>query len=155
METLKLVVALGNVGKKYENTRHNIAWKVFEKLSFSGELKWKKKFQGLYENYNLSGRKISFLMPTTMMNNSGLSVQALAHFFHISPEEMLVVHDELDHPFGTFSLRKNGGMAGHNGLQSICSSLDSKAFHRLRVGISRPVSSGDISHWVLSPFNWP
>ena len=147
----RLIIGLGNPGMKYHNTRHNIGWDTFEELSFAGELKWIEKFKGQYAVYNYGNDKIYFLKPQTFMNLSGESVQPLMSFFKIPVENILVVHDELDLPFGTIAFKKGGGLAGHNGLKSITACLGTQEFKRVRVGIGRPVH-GDVSNWVLSGY---
>jgi PTH1 family peptidyl-tRNA hydrolase len=147
----RLIVGLGNPGSKYHHTRHNIGWDVFEELSFARDLKWTEKFKGLYAVYNNGGDKIYFLKPQTFMNLSGESLQPMMAFFKISIENILVVHDELDLPFGTLAFKNGGGLAGHNGLKSITALLGSQEFKRVRLGIGRPVH-GDVSNWVLSGY---
>lgn len=144
-------MGLGNPGSKYHHTRHNIGWDVFEELSFSRDLKWSEKFKGQYALYNNGMEKIYFLKPQTYMNLSGESVQPMMAFFKITIENILVVHDELDLPFGTLAFKKGGGLAGHNGLKSITATLGSQEFNRVRLGIGRPVH-GDVSNWVLSGY---
>ena len=148
----RLIIGLGNPGAKYHHSKHNIGWDVFEELSFSNELKWTEKFKGHYSVYNSGGDKIYFLKPQTFMNLSGESVAPLMSFFKIQLENILVVHDELDLPFGTIAFKKGGGLAGHNGLKSITAHLSSQDFKRVRIGIGRPVH-GDVSNWVLSGFS--
>ncbi len=147
----RLIVGLGNPGTKYHYTRHNIGWDVFEELSFFDQLKWTEKFKGHYAVYQNGDEKIYFLKPQTFMNLSGESVQPLMSFFKITIENILVVHDELDLPFGTLAFKKGGGLAGHNGLKSITQHLGSQEFRRVRLGIGRPVH-GDVSNWVLSGY---
>jgi PTH1 family peptidyl-tRNA hydrolase len=147
----RLIVGLGNPGSKYHHTRHNIGWDVFEELSFARDLKWSDKFKGQYAVYNNGGDKIYFLKPQTFMNLSGESLQPMMAFFKISIENILVVHDELDLPFGTLAFKNGGGLAGHNGLKSITALLGSQEFKRVRLGIGRPVH-GDVSNWVLSGY---
>ena len=147
----RLIVGLGNPGSKYHHTRHNIGWDVFEELSFARDLKWSEKFKGQYAVLNNGADKIYFLKPQTFMNLSGESVQPMMAFFKIDIENLLVVHDEIDLPFGTIAFKKGGGLAGHNGLKSITEKQGSQEFKRLRVGIGRPVH-GDVSNWVLSGY---
>ncbi|MCP5046978.1 MAG: aminoacyl-tRNA hydrolase [bacterium] len=151
---IRLVAALGNPGQKYARTRHNIAWQVVEALSFYDELDWQEKFKGIYSDYRMPGvfEKIFFLEPWTYMNLSGQSLVAMMQFFKIQMDHVLVVHDELELEFGTIGFKRGGGLGGHNGLRSIASSLGTRDFKRLRLGISRP-SHGDISNYVLSPFS--
>lgn len=147
----RLIIGLGNPGSKYHHTRHNIGWDVFEELSFANDLKWTDKFKGQYAVLNYNGDKVYFLKPQTFMNLSGESVQPLMSFFKITTENILVIHDELDLPFGTIAFKKGGGLAGHNGLKSIAAHLGTQEFKRVRVGISRPVH-GDVANWVLSTY---
>ena len=148
---MKLVVGLGNHGRKYEMTRHNIGQLALDQLSFSRNLQWKRKFQGLFALYNAFGEKSFFLKPTTFMNRSGESAQLLCSFFKIPIENILVVHDELDFPFGMIALKLSGGTAGHNGLKSMANHLGGTNFKRLRLGIGRPLH-GTVSDYVLGHF---
>ncbi len=148
----KLVVFLGNPGKQYENTRHNAAWLCLEGLPGYSGLKWKEKFNGTWSEYGSPGCRIRLLKPSTFMNRSGESLKKAGDFFKVDPEEILVVHDELELPFGTVQFRKGGGLGGHNGLRSIKQHLGTEGFYRFRLGISRP-PRGDVSRWVLSPFS--
>tara|TARA_R110002072_G_scaffold288917_1_gene455396 strand:- start:65415 stop:65984 length:570 start_codon:yes stop_codon:yes gene_type:complete len=149
---IKLIVGLGNPGTEYERTRHNIAWQLFEKLSFYNRLNWREKYKGLMSDISIEGEKIVLLKPQTFMNLSGESVQPCAKFFKILPEEILVVHDELDLDFGTIAFKSGGGLAGHNGLKSINQLLGTNNFKRLRLGIGRPVH-GNVSSYVLSSYD--
>ncbi len=151
----RLIVGLGNPGIEYNDTRHNIGWSVLDTCSFSHTLNWRDKFKGLYAEYTLPNQKedkIYFLKPMTYMNLSGQSVVALSSFFKIAVQDILVLHDEVDLPFGTIALKKGGGLAGHNGLKSIAQLMGSPDFLRLRIGIGRPVH-GSMSSWVLSGFS--
>ncbi|MBF0367318.1 MAG: aminoacyl-tRNA hydrolase [Oligoflexia bacterium] len=150
----KLVVGLGNPGTKYQGTRHNFGEMVLQNLPFARELSWQKKYKGFYASYSLKGEKVHFLYPQTYMNLSGESVIAAASFFSIKPTEILVLHDELDLPFGRIAFKRGGGAAGHNGLRSIIEHLGSPDFIRMRLGISRPVHANfEVSNWVLSKFS--
>jgi PTH1 family peptidyl-tRNA hydrolase len=146
-----LVVGLGNFGKKYEYTRHNIGWDIFEELSFSNDLRWTNKFKGQIATVTVEQNKIHFLKPETYMNLSGESVVPCMQFYKIPIENIIVCHDELDLPFGTIGYKNGGGLAGHNGLKSIAGLLGSQDFKRLRIGIGRP-QHGDVSNWVLSGY---
>lgn len=147
MSGIKLVVGLGNPGIKYELTRHNIGWLVIDQLSFFNQLNWQEKFKGEYAKNG----DVFFLKPQTFMNLSGESVQPLMHFFKIQPSELLVLHDEIDLPYGQIGFKQGGGLAGHNGLKSIAEQLGTKDFKRLRIGVSRP-EYGEVSSWVLGKF---
>lgn len=147
-----LVVGLGNPGREYEDTKHNIGWLALDKLSFARELSWREKFKGLYtQRSTTGGDKAVFLKPQTYMNLSGESARPCADFFKIPATQMLVVQDELDLPFGTLAFKKGGGLAGHNGLKSLAKHFGTQDFVRLRLGIGRP-PYGDVSSWVLSGF---
>ncbi|HNR69613.1 MAG TPA: aminoacyl-tRNA hydrolase [bacterium] len=149
---ISLIALLGNPGREYAHTRHNIAWMVEPHLSFSGRLNWQEKFKSLTSTIALADRRLILLKPQTLMNRSGDSVQSAAHFFKIPPEEILVVHDDLELEFGWIAWRRGGGLAGHNGLRSIAERLASRDFSRFRLGISRPVR-GNTADYVLSPFS--
>ena len=144
---IRLVVFLGNPGKEYERTRHNIGWMVADALPFASGLSWREKFKGL----TASRLGTTFLKPTTFMNRSGESVAACASFFHIRAEEILVVHDDMERPFGRIELRLGGGLGGHNGLKDIVRTLGTPDFVHLRCGISRPARGTPSSH-VLGRF---
>jgi PTH1 family peptidyl-tRNA hydrolase len=147
----QLIIGLGNPGIKYHHTRHNIGFDVVEEFTSLKNLRWTEKFKGLYTVYNHDGSKIYFLKPQTFMNLSGESVVPLMNFFKITIENILVIHDEIDLPFGTVAFKNGGGLAGHNGLKSIAGLLGSQEFKRLRMGVGRPVH-GDVSNWVLSGY---
>jgi PTH1 family peptidyl-tRNA hydrolase len=142
---------LGNVGKKYERTRHNLAWMLLEQLNFYSMLNWNNKFKGEWaKNTN---PETLILKPLTLMNNSGESVSAALTFFKLTTGNLIVIHDDLELPFGTIQLRKGGGTGGHNGLRSIIKHCGNSDFYRLRLGISRPPAGFDVSSWVLSRFS--
>ncbi|OFZ25176.1 MAG: aminoacyl-tRNA hydrolase [Bdellovibrionales bacterium RIFOXYB1_FULL_37_110] len=147
-----LIVALGNPGREYENTRHNIAWLVMDRLSFFKELSWKEKFKGVFASKDFGNTKFYFLKPLTFMNLSGRSISALISFYQIDLKNIIVLHDEMDLPFGTIAFKEGGGLAGHNGLKSIVDTCGSQDFKRIRLGVGRP-SVGDSKDWVLSGFN--
>ena len=147
----RLVVGVGNPGNEYANTKHNIAWLLFDSHPATRSASWKSKFKGEFCDAEIKGKKITFLKPMTYMNLSGESVQPLAAFYKISPPEVLVIHDELDIPFGQVHFKMGGGLAGHNGLKSIAEHLGTDNFARMRIGIGRPVH-GSVADWVLAPF---
>ena len=148
----QLIVGLGNPGPEYTNTRHNIGWMLMDYSPLFGSANWKSKFKGLYADVTYKGHKFYGLKPQTYMNLSGESVQPLAAFFKIDPNQILVIHDELDIPFGQVHFKMGGGLAGHNGLKSIAATLGTDQFARMRIGIGRPVH-GTVANWVLSPFS--
>ena len=147
-----IIVGLGNPEPKYAGNRHNIGFMVIDELARSaGVSMTRTKFKGVYGTGTLEGRPVTLLKPLTYMNLSGQSVVPASRFFDVSPDRMLVVHDELDLSFGTVRFKIGGGHAGHNGLRSIQAELGNNSFHRLRVGIGRP-SRGSVSNFVLSNF---
>jgi len=179
---LHLVVFLGNPGGEYEHNRHNAGWILAEALPFFPVLDWQKKFKALYANVD-SARlafpdvllpaalpetmpsKLHFIKPQTYMNQSGESVLAAATFYKVKLDQIIVVHDEIELPFGTLSLKFSGGLGGHNGLRSMKTCFGSADFWRLRIGIGRPDGripgrggnmessrTAGIADWVLSDF---
>jgi len=153
IDNIELIVGLGNPGTKYSQTRHNAGAEYVEQLASKllVTLAVDKKYLGLYAKATLNGKSIHLLIPTTYMNLSGSSVAALANFYKISAENILVVHDELDIGPGTARFKKSGGHGGHNGLRDIISKLgNNKNFYRLRIGIGHPGQAKDVANFVLS-----
>ncbi|WP_428353178.1 aminoacyl-tRNA hydrolase [Methyloprofundus sp.] len=152
---IKLLVGLGNPGQKYTKTRHNAGFLLLDKLAremsvaFSSQTKF---FGGLAE-IKIEKGGVYLLKPHTFMNRSGQSVSALMKYYKIKPEEILVVHDELDFDVGVLKLKVGGGHGGHNGLRDIIASLGVKDFKRLRVGIGRPNPGKQVVDYVLSDFS--
>jgi peptidyl-tRNA hydrolase, PTH1 family len=149
-----LVVGLGNPGREYADTRHNVGFMVAEELARRTEGSWRGKFSGELAEVRLDGLRLALLRPQTFMNESGRSVAAAARFFKAEPEDLLVVHDEVDLEPGRLQVRLGGGLAGHNGLRSVAQQLGTPEFARLRIGVGRP-ERGDprpIADFVLSEF---
>lgn len=147
----RLIVGLGNPGSQYDHTRHNVGVDFLMQLaqSFGINMQPESKFLGITGRGNIEGHDVRLLFPTTYMNESGRSVAALCTFFKINPEEILVVHDDLDLQVGHMKLKTGGGFAGHNGLKSIGACLgNTQNFLRLRIGIGMPPSH-DVISWVL------
>ena len=152
MSHIKLIVGLANPGAEYAQTRHNAgAWYVEELARvYNVPLVAESKYFGLTARATINHRDVRLLIPSTFMNLSGKSVSALANFFRILPEEILVAHDELDMPPGVAKFKLGGGHGGHNGLKDIISSLaNDKGFHRLRIGIGHPGDKNRVSGYVL------
>lgn len=149
---IKLIVGLGNPGRQYENTRHNVGFLFLDELlgEIGGTWSNDSKFHGLVSECRVASEKVMLLKPGTFMNRSGLAVGKIARFYKIQSEEILVVHDELDFEAGIVKLKKDGGHAGHNGLRDIIEHLSSKDFYRLRIGISRPPAGKVVADYVLS-----
>lgn len=148
---IQLIAFLGNYGKEYEKTRHNVAWQFADSLALTNTLTWQKKFSSLFASSTVQGNQIYFLKPETYMNLSGNAIGEASRFYKIKSENILVVHDELELPCGVISLKWGGGLGGHNGLRSTKAVLGTPDFWRLRFGIGRP-NHDDISSYVLSNF---
>jgi peptidyl-tRNA hydrolase, PTH1 family len=152
--TLDLLVAgLGNPGREYADSRHNVGFMVADELARRHGASFRSKFSGEVADLRLDGR-VALLKPQTFMNESGRSVGAAVRFFKVPPEALLVVHDEVDLEPGRLQARLGGGLAGHNGLRSVAQHLRTGDFLRLRVGVGRP-ERGDrrpVADFVLSPF---
>jgi PTH1 family peptidyl-tRNA hydrolase len=146
---IRLVVGLGNPGKEHERTRHNAGFWLVERFASANGIALRKdnKFQALVGRYEPSGAWL--LMPQSFMNASGRAVQMLAGFFKIKPEEILVVHDELDFPPGTARMKQGGGIAGHNGLKDISQRLATHEYWRLRLGVGKPPAGTEGADYVL------
>ena len=137
--TLDLLVAgLGNPGREYERTRHNLGWLVLDELARRHQGSWRSKFSGSLAEVRLDGLRLALLKPETYMNESGRAVSAAARFFKVEPERLLVVHDDVDLEPGRLQARAGGGLAGHNGLRSLAQDLGTQDFERLRIGVGRP-----------------
>jgi PTH1 family peptidyl-tRNA hydrolase len=153
--TLDLLVAgLGNPGREYARTRHNLGHMVCDELASRHGGSFRSKFSGELAELRLEGLRLALVKPLTYMNESGRSVGAAARFFKLPAERLLVVHDEVDLDLGRLQARMGGGLAGHNGLRSVAQQLGTPEFMRLRIGIGRP-ERGDprpVADWVLSPF---
>jgi len=149
---LQLIVGLGNPGTEYHRTRHNAGADFVSELAYraGASLSPESKFFGLTARINLHGCDLRLLIPTTFMNRSGQSIGALAQFYKIPPEAILVAHDELDLPPGTARLKHGGGHGGHNGLRDTISALGNNSnFNRLRLGIGHPGSASQVVGYVL------
>ena len=151
---MKLVVALGNIGREYAGTRHNIGFMTADLLAerWGDTEAWRKADNAFYLEKRMP-EKCWVIKPTTYMNNSGVAVADFANFYHIPPEDVLVIQDDMDLPVGTLRIRRKGSSGGHTGLKSIERALGSQAYPRIKVGIGHPVHQEQavISH-VLHPF---
>lgn len=148
---VKLIAGLGNIGARYQGTRHNYGCELLNMLAqrYSISLNEEKRFFGLVGRGRIEGTEVRLAFPTTFMNLSGSCTQALCSFYRIKPEEVLVLHDEMDLPPGSLRLKKGGGLAGHNGLKSISANFSgNQNFYRLRIGIGKP-SDRDVINYVL------
>ena len=154
--TLDLLIAgLGNPGREHARDRHNVGWMVVEELARRHNGSFRSKFSGRLAETRVGEARVALLEPETYMNDSGRSISAAARFFKVLPENVLVIHDDVDLEVGRLQARAGGGLAGHNGLRSIAQILGTVDFLRLRVGVGRP-ERGDprpVADYVLSPFS--
>ncbi len=150
---MHVIAGLGNPGTKYAGNRHNVGFMIVERFAeLHGGGPFREKFSGHFTRVRVGSEDAVLLKPATYMNLSGRSVQAALAFFKVEPGALVVVHDELDLPFGTLRVKSGGGLAGHNGLKSIKESCGSSDFLRLRVGVGRPRGGRGAGH-VLSDFS--
>lgn len=150
---MKLIAGLGNPGEKYLATRHNIGFMVAERLAMDAGIPLKKKgYQGIYGVGRIQGQEALILLPQTYMNLSGASVASALKSLGIDPGDLIVVHDDIDLPFGQLRIKSGGGHGGHNGIRHICQVLGHGEFIRFKLGVGRPAGNGDVVDHVLKPF---
>ena len=150
---MHLIVGLGNIGKEYDGTRHNIGFEVIDYLAKKKGITVAKKEQhGLTGSYHEFGQKILLAKPTTYMNNSGLCVAGLVNFYQVPLENLLVIYDDIDLATGAVRIRPRGSAGTHNGMRSIIQHLGSQEFARIRIGTGRPQAGDDLVHFVLGRF---
>lgn len=151
-----IVVGLGNPGRQYLKTRHNVGFMVVERLVEAAGIDLskgaKKGFSSFWTKGNIEGRDVILQLPQTFMNLSGRAVREIMDYFHVQPLNVMVVHDDLDLPLGRVKQVFDSGSAGHRGVGSMIESLGTKAFHRIRVGIGKPAVKEEVERYVLSPF---
>ena len=150
-----IVVGLGNPGREYERTRHNVGYRTADLLAKDAGVKIDRaKFRGLTRTLTLAGKKVLLLKPETYMNNSGEAVQLAAMFYKVPIDHILVVSDDVSLPVGTIRVRAEGSAGGHNGLKSVISRLGSQEFPRVKIGVgAKPHPDYDLADWVLSAFS--
>ena len=150
---MKLIAGLGNPGAKYDRTKHNTGFMALDHyLKENGLTLDRDKFDGLYSKQKINGEDVILLEPQTYMNESGRSVAQIAKFFKIAPEDILIIHDDMDMPIAKIRIRAGGKSGGHNGIKSIIADLGTEKFNRLKIGIRHPQKQSVVS-WVLTPFN--
>lgn len=151
---MKIMVGLGNPGKQYEHTRHNVGFDVIDELSrrFNIPLD-QSKLKGLYGIGFYKGEKVLLLKPLTYMNLSGESIRAVMDYYDIDLEDLLVIYDDLDLPVGKIRLRQKGSAGGHNGIKSTVAHLGTQQFNRIRIGIDRPQNGMSVPDYVLGKFH--
>ncbi|HDW0902587.1 TPA: aminoacyl-tRNA hydrolase [Staphylococcus aureus] len=151
---MKCIVGLGNIGKRFELTRHNIGFEVvdyiLEKNNFSLD---KQKFKGAYTIERMNGDKVLFIEPMTMMNLSGEAVAPIMDYYNVNPEDLIVLYDDLDLEQGQVRLRQKGSAGGHNGMKSIIKMLGTDQFKRIRIGVGRPTNGMTVPDYVLQRFS--
>lgn len=148
-----LIIGLGNPGKRYEPTRHNIGFMALDALAAQSDIALKQKsFNAFWGKGTIAGSSVILAEPQTFMNLSGTAVRQLQSFFKTDISNLIVIHDDLDLPFGAVRLKAEGGTAGHKGLASIESNLGTSEFLRVRLGIGKPVDKSRIEGYVLEPF---
>ena len=150
---MKLIVGLGNPGKQYDRTRHNIGFEVIDYLSESYGIPLDKaKFKGNFGVGNIAGEKVILLKPLTYMNLSGESIRPIMDYYDVEIEDLVVIYDDLDLPVGKIRLRQKGSSGGHNGIKSTIQHVGTEKFNRMRVGIDRPKNGMSITDYVLGRF---
>ncbi|ANB61870.1 aminoacyl-tRNA hydrolase [Anoxybacteroides amylolyticum] len=150
---MKLFVGLGNPGKEYEETRHNVGFMVIDELARRWNVSYNQaKFHGIFGSHIICGEKVILCKPLTYMNLSGECVRPLIDYFKINIEDVVVIYDDLDLPVGKIRLRTKGSAGGHNGIKSLIYHLGTEQFKRIRVGIGRPQNGQKITDYVLGRF---
>ncbi|MDV6378970.1 aminoacyl-tRNA hydrolase [Sporosarcina sp. GW1-11] len=151
---MKLLIGLGNPGKAYEKTRHNIGFQVIDELAKRWQAPaFQKKFNGEYTTVHTPEGKVILVKPMTYMNLSGECIRPLADYFEIDDDELVVLYDDLDLPAGKIRLRQKGSAGGHNGMKSLIAHLGTSEFNRIRIGVDRPTNGMKVADYVLSPFS--
>lgn len=151
---MKLIVGLGNPGKKYERTRHNLGFLVVDRLADEkGIALNKRKYDCLIGDWQIDQERVLLVKPQTFMNHSGTAVKNLLRFLPVTAEDLVVIHDDLDLPLGRIRIRPRGGAGGHRGILSILEALGEESFYRIRMGIGRPQPGIDPTEFVLAPFS--
>ena len=151
---MKLIIGLGNPGSDYLNNRHNVGFMALDNL-YAHYLfeNWRTKLGGLFSTASLGSEKILLVKPQTFMNLSGICVAKFKQFFKINVADIFVIYDDIDLGFGEVKIKQGGGDAGHKGVRSISQHLQTKDFNRIRLGIGRPSTKEEVSHFVLSNFS--
>lgn len=150
---MKIIVGLGNPGNEYAKTRHNVGFMLVDALAEHLNINlWKDKFNAQIAEGRIGTEKILLVKPQTYMNNSGEAVGPLMRWYKVTPEDIIVAHDDMDIPAGTIRIRKKGSSGGHNGIKSLIAHLGSENFPRVRLGVGRPLPGCSVVNHVLAPF---
>ena len=147
---MKLIVGLGNPGKEYKNTRHNVGFIVIDE--YLNKVDWKTKMEAYYYSTEINNEQVIFIKPLTYMNLSGLAVKKMVNFYKINVEDILIIQDDLDLNVGTYKIKRNSSAGGHNGIKSIISELNTDKFARLKIGIGKSETI-PTDKYVLSKFS--
>lgn len=147
---MKLIVGLGNPGREYEKTRHNIGFYMLDQ--YLGNVTWKEKFNGLFVERKIKDEKAIFLKPCSFMNLSGTVIKKYIDYYKIAVEDLFIIHDDLDLPFGYYKLKSKGSSGGHNGLKDIEKNIGTQDYKRLKIGISNDKNI-DTKDYVLGKFS--
>lgn len=151
---MKIIVGLGNPGKEYENTRHNVGFMAIDKMAENLNINVNKnKFNGLIGEGTINDEKIFLVKPQTFMNLSGNCVQEIAKFYKVQVEDIIVIHDDIDIEFGKIRIRTSGSPGTHNGMRNITDMLQSQKFPRVRIGVGKPKENQELYNFVLSEFD--
>ncbi|MFA9413898.1 MULTISPECIES: aminoacyl-tRNA hydrolase [unclassified Streptococcus] len=152
---VKLIVGLGNVGSKYDQTRHNVGFMAIDRLvkDLDATFTEDKTFKAYIAKSVINGQKVYFVKPTTYMNNSGLAVRAILAFYNIDLKDLIVIYDDLDMEVGKIRFRQKGSAGGHNGIKSIIAHIGSQEFDRIKIGIGRPKPNVAVVNHVLTRFD--
>ena len=145
-----VIAGLGNPGKEYEETRHNMGYKAIDVLSSNENIKVRRsKFHSLFGRGTIAGKKVILVKPETYMNRSGIAVREAAMYFDVAPENLIVIYDDIDLPAGSIRIRKSGGAGTHNGMRSVVQELGTKSFIRIRIGVGAAESGEDLVNRVI------
>ena len=151
---MNLIIGLGNPGLEYLNNRHNVGFMALDHLYAHFKIEnWRTKLEGLFATTSFGSEKIILVKPQTFMNLSGSCVAKFKQFFKITAADIFVIYDDIDLGFGEIKIKQGGGDAGHKGVRSISQHLQTKDFNRIRLGIGRPRTKEEVSHFVLSNFS--
>jgi PTH1 family peptidyl-tRNA hydrolase len=151
---MKMIIGLGNPGKQYEKTRHNVGFHVIDELSDRlSAPAIQSKFNGMYTIVHRPEGKVMLVKPLTYMNLSGECVRPMMDYFQVDVEDIVVLYDDLDIEPGTIRLRQKGSAGGHNGMKSLIAHLGTDQFNRIRIGVGRPIGGMKVADYVLSPFS--
>lgn len=151
---MKVIVGLGNPGSEYAKTKHNVGFMFIDAMAEKlGVSEWRDKFEAKIAETRIGSEKVLLVKPMTYMNESGQAVGSIMSFYKLLPEDLIVVHDDMDIPAGTIRIRKKGSAGGHNGIKSILAHVGDEHFARVRIGIGRPLTGWTVVNHVLAPFS--